>query len=132
MSKADVILNRLTEKELRDYAQFFEKNQLESLEIVENGVSFVLERKKADLSPTPADKPPDRGVDERQETLASTHSQAESKEEKDKSLYHKITSPMPGTFFISSQPRGRTVCQNGRCSRCGYECVHCRGNEGDE
>ncbi len=97
------ILDQLTERELRDYAGFFDKNKLEELEIEEGGLRVVLKKESpvvalaAPVAPVavPTAQTPD---------VAAAASEKAAAEAEKKSNYKEIRSPIVGTFYDKPSP----------------------------
>jgi len=94
------ILDQLTERELRDYANFFDKNRLEELEIEERGLRIVLKKETpvVAVASAPVAAAPAVSAESAAKALED-----EEKAEK-KSNYKEVRSPIVGTFYATPAP----------------------------
>ena len=103
----NIIIGKLSENELKDYATFFKHNNLEKFELEENGVKIKLERKVTFESlPSQTVRPraiatkSNEGNDLEKEILSKSKEETKAI----KSNLKEIKSPIVGTFYSSPSP----------------------------
>ena len=105
-NKKSISFGELTDREIRDYAQFFEANDLEEFELEEDGVKIRLVRKHSGVVLTPSES----SVNEEKELPDSPPkggaalTESKDKENPSQVKYKEIKSPVTGTFYAASMP----------------------------
>lgn len=97
--KETSIVGALQERDIGDYARFFEKNRLEELTIEEKGLRITLKKAKAPVAVAPSTVALGPAP-----TAASASSVASDAAVEKKSNYKEIKSPIVGTFYTASAP----------------------------
>lgn len=100
------LMGKLKEKDLKDYAAFFESNALEKFEIEEQGVRVKLERGNSNPLPSLGTSVPPAEIASQNTPPPSPAKTADSEIEKEiKSTdLEEIKSPIMGTFYSSPSP----------------------------
>lgn len=97
--KETSIVGALQERDIGDYARFFEKNHLEELTIEEKGLRITLKKAKVAVAAALSTAAP--GLPAPASSLVTVPSEAALEK---KSNYKEIKSPIVGTFYTASAP----------------------------
>jgi acetyl-CoA carboxylase biotin carboxyl carrier protein len=95
------ILGTLSERELSDYARFFEKNRLDELTLEEKGLRVTLRKQR--LVPVVAPAAPAATISVAAPAPQAASAAAESKPEK-KAGTKEVRSPIVGTYYGAPSP----------------------------
>ncbi|HMB00472.1 MAG TPA: acetyl-CoA carboxylase biotin carboxyl carrier protein [Spirochaetota bacterium] len=104
------LIGTLTEKQLKNYADFFKKNKLDKFSLQEKGLKICLSKDSPETAPAPAGKAAPAPVQESdmEQTAAAAKDQSATapadKEGEKRKKYKTVISPIVGTYYASPAP----------------------------
>lgn len=111
------IFDQVSEKDVKDYADFFEKNKLEEFYLEEDGVRLTLkrtiEKTKVVQTASPENLLAEKKPEDKQLLENKIEGAAKEAPAADKKTYKEIVSPIVGTYYEAPSPDSEAYVQPG-------------------